>query len=46
MFASKTLINIICKIHHRTLQVVYNKYDKSDEELAQLSNSTFVHERR
>ena len=24
MFAGKTLINKICKIHHRTLQVVYN----------------------
>ena len=24
MFAGKTLINKICKIHHRTLQMVYN----------------------
>ena len=35
MFAGKTLINKICKIHHRTIQVVYNEYNKSYEELLQ-----------
>ena len=29
MFAGKTLINKICKIHHRTHQVVYNEHNKS-----------------
>ena len=38
MFAGKTLINKICKIHHRTLQVVYNEYNKSYQELLQLNN--------
>ena len=37
MFASKT-INEICKIHHRALQMVYNKYDRSYEELLQLDS--------
>ena len=38
MFASKT-INEICKIHHRALQIVYNKYDRSYEELLQLDSN-------
>ena len=29
MFASKTSINKICKIRHRTLQVIHNDYQKS-----------------
>ena len=33
MFAGKTLINKICKIHHRTLQVVYDDFNKSYDEL-------------
>ena len=33
MFAGKTLINKICKIHDRTLQVVYDDFDKSYDEL-------------
>ena len=33
MFAGKTLINKICKIHHRTLQVVYDDFNKSYNEL-------------
>ena len=33
MFVGKTLINKICKIHHRTLQVVYNEYNESYKEL-------------
>ena len=43
MFAGKTLINKICKIHHRTLQVVYNEYNKSYEELLQLNNNVPIH---
>ena len=38
-------INKICKIHHRTLQVVYNEYNKSYEELLQLNNNVFIHQR-
>ena len=35
MFAGKTLINKICKIHHRTLRVVYNECNKLYGELLQ-----------
>ena len=45
MFAGKTLINKICKIHHRTLQVVYNEYYKSYQELLQLNNIVSIHQR-
>ena len=38
-------INKICKIHHRTLQVVYNEHNKSYEELLQLYNNVSVHQR-
>ena len=39
MFAGKTLINKICKIHHGTLPVVYGEYDKSYKGLLQLTNN-------
>ena len=45
MFAGKVLINKICKIHHRTLQVVYNEYNKSYQELLQLNNIVSTHQR-
>ena len=45
MFAGKTLINKICKIHHRTLRVVYNEYNKSYGELHQLNNNVSIHQR-
>ena len=45
MFAGKTLINKICKIHHRTLQVVYYEYNKSYQELLQLNNIVSIHQR-
>ena len=45
MFAGKILINKICKIHHRTLQVVYNEYNKSYGELPQLNNNVSLHQR-
>ena len=44
-FAVKTLSNKICKIHHRTLQVVYNEYNKLHEELLQLNNNVSIHQR-
>ena len=43
MFAGKILINKICKIHHRTLRVVYNEYNKSYGELLQIKNKVSIH---
>ena len=45
MFAGKTLINKICKIHRRTPRVVYNEYNKSYRELLQLNNNVSIHQR-
>ena len=45
MFAGKTLINKICKIHHRTLQVVYNDFNKSYNKLSELNNDLSIHQR-
>ena len=45
MFAGKKLINKICKMCHRTLQVVYNEYNKSYQELLQLNNNVPIHQR-
>ena len=45
MFSGKTLINKICKVHHRTLRVVYNGYNNSDGELLQLDNNVSIHQR-
>ena len=36
---SLTLINKICKTHHKTLQVVYHEYNKSYEEHLQLRDT-------
>ena len=43
MFAGKTLINKIWKIHHKTLQLVYDEYNKSYEEILQLNNNVSIH---
>ena len=45
IFAGKTLINKICKIHHRALRVVYNEYNKSYGQLLQLNNNVSIHQR-
>ena len=45
MFGGKTLINKICKIHHRTLQVVYDDFNKSYDELLELNNDLPIHQR-
>ena len=45
MFAGKKLINKICKMCHRTLQVLYNEYNKSYQELLQLNNNVPIHQR-
>ena len=36
MFASKLPISKICKLHCRTLKVVYDEYDKSYEDLLEI----------
>ena len=45
MFAGKTLINKICKIHHRTLQVVYDDFDKLYDGLLELNRDQSIHQR-
>ena len=45
MFASKMAINKICKLHHRTLKVIYNEYDKSYEELLEMNKSVSIRQR-
>ena len=45
MFASKTAINKILKIHYRTLQVVYREYHKSYEELLQINKDISIHQK-
>ena len=42
MFAGKTLIKKICKVHQRTLQVVYDDFNKSYNEL--LEQNCFIRE--
>ena len=44
MFAGKTLIHKICKIHHRTLQVVYDDFNKSYDKLLELNNDLSIHQ--
>ena len=43
MFASKMAVNKIWKLHFRTLKVVYNEYDKSYEELLEMSKSASIY---
>ena len=45
IFAGETLINKICKIHHRTLQVVYDNVNKSYDELLEMNNGLPIHQR-
>ena len=45
IFAGKTLINKICKIHHRTLQVVYDDFNKSYDELLEQNKDLSIHQR-
>ena len=45
MFARKTIINKIGKIHYRTLQVVYDDFDKSYHLLLELNNDLSIHQR-
>ena len=45
IFVSKMAINTISKLHYRTLKVVYNEYDKSNEELREMNKSASIHQR-
>ena len=45
MFAGKSSIAKICKIHFRTLRIVYNNYDKSYHDLVQFSNDVSIHQK-
>ena len=42
MFAGKTSVNEICKIHCRTLQVVYSEYQKSCDQLLQINKDISI----
>ena len=44
MFAGKSSIPKICKIHFQTLQIVYNSYDKSCHDLLNFSNDVSIHQ--
>ena len=45
MLAGKTLINKICKTHHRTLQVVYDDFNKLYDKLFELNNDLSIPQR-
>ena len=45
MFAGKSSIAKICKIHFRTLQIVYNNFDKSYQVLLNFSNDISIHQK-
>ena len=45
MFAGKSSIAKICKIHIRALPIVYNNYDKSYHDLLNFSNDVSIHQR-
>ena len=45
MFAGKSSIAKICKIHFRTHQVGYNSYDESYHDLSNFSNDVSNHQR-
>ena len=44
MFSGKSSIAKICKIHFRTLQFVYNNYDKLYHDLLNFSNDVSIHQ--
>ena len=45
MFAGKSSVAKICKIHFRTLQIVYNNYHKTYQDLLNFSNDVFIHQK-
>ena len=44
IFAGKTSINKICKIHHRTLQVIHDDYQKSHDQLLDINKDVNIHQ--
>ena len=40
-----TLIDKICKIHHKTLEVVYDDFNKSYDELLEMNKDLSIHQR-
>ena len=44
MFAGKTPINKIYNIHHGTLQVIHNVYQKSYDELLEINKDVNIHQ--
>ena len=45
MFAGKTAINTICKIHYRILQVVSNNFNDSYDTLLSINNDISIHQK-
>ena len=45
MFTGKTAISKICKIHYRTLQVVYNNFNDSYDALISVNNDILIHQK-
>ena len=45
MISGKTSINKICKIHRRTLQVIHDDYQKSYDELLDISKDVNIHQK-
>ena len=45
MFAGKTSINKICRIHHRTLQVIHIDYQMSYDELLEINKDVTIHQK-
>ena len=46
IFAGKSSIAKMCKIHFWTLQIVYNNYDQSYHDLLNFSNDVSIHQKR
>ena len=44
MFAGKSSVAKICKIHFRTLQFIYNNYDKSYYDLLNFSDDVTIYQ--
>ena len=44
MFTGKILINRTSKTHHETLQVVFNDFNKSYDELLELNKNLSIHQ--
>ena len=45
MFAGKTSINKIFEIHRRTLQIIYNDYQKSYDEVLDINKDVNIHQK-